>query len=705
MNPDPQAELLNQQGLRLQELDRHVEALEAYSQALRIRPDFIEAMNNRASAYKAIGQLENAVHEYERLIQLRPEIAIVHYNLGNALSTMGQLDAAIVAYVEAIRLKPDFVESHNNLGDAFQTLGKYAEAIHSYQRTLELQPRFATAYNNLAHALSKLGKFSAAISTYQRALVVMPDQPEIYNNLGSVLRDSGDLSEAMQAYQRAISLRPNYAEAHFNFGNLWLLGGHIDSAIQAFQTTLRLQPSFTTAASALVHQLQNICDWDGQKEVNALLSKVMDIDDNREIASDVATLISPLTMIGLSSETTAEQQLWCARRWAGYHFRNIAPVTNFQNRIRASSTEPEDRKLRIGYLSADFRTHPVAYLTVELFEQHSRDEFEVFGYSIGEDDQSSIHQRLVSAFDHFRELKSLSYRDAALAIANDQIDILVDLQGYTHHCRTEILAHRPAPIQVNYLGFPGTMGADFIDYILVDDYVVPRSQQPFFTERLVYLPGCFMVNDSQREISIGTPKRSDVGLPEKAFVFCAFNASYKITEAIFELWLRLLNVAPHSVLWLKDWNDLAVKNILRRANERGISADRLIFAPNVSMPDHLARHRVADLYLDTFPYNQHSTASDALRVGLPLITLSGDTFASRVAGSLLRELGMNELITHSYDAYEALVNQLATNPSRLNHIRGRLTEALKQTELYSGKAFAKKIEAAFHEMWKLRQLT
>jgi protein O-GlcNAc transferase len=355
-------------------------------------------------------------------------------------------------------------------------------------------------------------------------------------------------------------------------------------------------------------------------------------------------------------------------------------------------------KLTIGYLSADFHEHATAYLVTELLEKHDRERFTVVGYSFGPDDSSPIRRRVVDACDRFVDVQADSFAQSAERISADEVDILVDLKGYTQFARSQILALRPAPIQVNYLGYPGTMGAPFMDYILVDDFIVPADQQPFFTERLVHLPGCYQVNDSRRAIAARTPSREECELPETGFVFCSFNNSYKITPAMFDVWMELLNEVPGSVLWLLEGNPFVPANLRLEAEARGVPGERLVFAPRLSLAEHLARHRLADLFLDTFPYNAHTTASDSLWVGCPVLTRSGATFASRVAGSLLRTIGLPELIATGFDGYRELALCLARDPDRLSVLRARLESNRRISPLFDGGQFARNVERAYLTM-------
>jgi len=402
------------------------------------------------------------------------------------------------------------------------------------------------------------------------------------------------------------------------------------------------------------------------------------------------------TLLTLSS--TLEEQIACARL--------VAAKISASADICPLAERRSGERVRLGYLSADFRSHPVAFLVAGLIEHHDRQRFEVFGYSYGPDDGSAIRARLTGAFDHFVDIRDTSDRQAAEQIHADAVDILVDLTGYTEHGRTAILAHRPAPIQVNYLGYPGTMGADFIDYIIVDRFLVPMEQQPFCTEKLVQLPNCYLSCEIAQKVVDRTPSRVECGLPEEGFVFCCFNASYKLTPTVFDVWMRLLNATPRSVLWLIAANPLVKDNLRREAVNRRVAAERLVFAEPTSRPEYLARLGLADLFLDTLPYNAGATASDALSAGLPVLTCSGDTYVGRMAGAVLTAAGLPELVTTSLKSYEALGLRLATKPELLARLRQRLVNHQSTMPLFNIARFTCDLEAAYQQMcqtWKAGQ--
>jgi predicted O-linked N-acetylglucosamine transferase (SPINDLY family) len=454
----------------------------------------------------------------------------------------------------------------------------------------------------------------------------------------------------------------------------------LGEAIAAFEQAITLRPNYPEAFSQLLGSRQHACDW---------TDYVLHQERLLEIVRQGGRF-PPFILLSVAS--TAVDQLLCARQWAE---RISRQAHTFQHPPR-----PQQARIRLGYLSSDFREHATAHLMAELFEQHDRSCFELIGYSCGPNDGSAMRARLTRAFDRFVDLRPLSHTEAARVIHQDGIGILVDLKGYTQHARTEILAHRPAPIQVNYLGYPGTMGADFIDYLIADPFVAPMEQQAFYTEKLVHLPDCYQPNDTKRRIAEPTPSRAECGLPEQGFVFCCFNNSYKITPSFFEIWMRLLQAVPGSVLWLLEANGLAKKNLRQEAQARGVNPERLVFAPRKPLPEHLARHRQADLFLDTLPFNAHTTTSDALWAGLPVLTCVGKTFAGRVAGSLLQAIGLSDLITGSLSQYEALALSLATQPQKLAEVRRKLEGNKSGMPLFDVVRFTRNIEASYTRMWK-----
>jgi protein O-GlcNAc transferase len=688
------AEAHNNLGSVFMDQGKPDEAAACYQRALQLKTGYVEAHNNLGNVFNGRGELDKATACYRRALQLNPNYAPAQYSLGLVYQARGDLNEAVACYRQALKHSPAYAEAHNNLGNALKDQGKLDEAVACCLRALELKPDLAEAHNNLGAAIREQGRPDDAIACYRRALELNPGLAEAHINLGDAFREQGKLDAAVACFRRALELKPGSALVHNSLGDAFTEQGKLDAAVASYRRALELKPSYVSALCSLVHGLQHICCWDDLRVLSERVIEAIDQDSGAGLADPVA----PFGFLALPLMTTAEQQRKSARQWVN---QRLKVKGEFGYDPAHNRTTPPRTKMIIGYLSADFHSHAVAYLIAELIEKHDRNRFAIHGYSYGRDDGSAMRGRLVRAFDRFVDVRNLSHLQAAQRIAGDEVQILVDLTGYTRNARTRILALRPAPIQVNYLGYPGTMGASFIDYILVDDYIVPSDQQPSFTEKLVHLPGCYQVNDSQREIASCKQSRAECGLPEAGFVFCSFNNNFKITPEMFGVWMTLLKEVPGSVLWLLEGNRFAPANLCREAKRRGVAVERLVFAPHRPQAEHLARHRLADLFLDTFPYNAHTTASDALWVGCPVLTMAGETFASRVAASLLSALDLPELITRSLADYQDAALRLARNAGLLVALRERLEASRKESQLFNADWFARNLEKAYSTMWEI----
>lgn len=602
--------------------------------------------------------------------------------LARDLARSGDLTNAAGICFKVLQAVPGQPQALHLLGMAALQKGHPGEAVELLRRAVRSDPHFAVALNDLGNLLAQQGMLTEAAASYHQAIAEVPDLAEAHNNLGNLLQMTGSLEEAVARYRTAVGLRPGYTEAFGNLGSALRRLGRPDEAVTALRTALAIDPGFTTAIAQLAHELKELCDWTQLDDLTAELIEIVEAG---------SAAVNPFVFLSL--ETTPREQLLCAKRWAAEQLGAIGE--------RPTASKGEDR-ITIGYLSADFQEHATAHLIAELFRLHDRGRFRVIGYSYGRDDGSAARRQLRESFDEFVDLFDCSHAESAARIRADGVDILVDLKGYTTDARPEILLLRPAPVQVNYLGYPGTMGSDAVDFVLVDPVVVPADEQAYFTEQLVHLPDCYQVNDRRRPIAPRIPARPECGLPETAFVFCCFNSAYKITAPMFDIWMRLLAGVPGSVLWLLEPNATAMANLRREAESRlsGGSA-RLVFAPSLPNPEHLARFGIADLFLDTLPYNAHTLASDALWGGCPVITCTGRAFPGRVAGSLLRAVGLAELVTHSLADYEALALQLALDPDRLRANRGKLQANRLTTALFDSRRFTRHLESAFETMWRM----
>jgi protein O-GlcNAc transferase len=597
--------------------------------------------------------------------------------VGDSHRRRGEHTAAIAAYEAVLAAGRRHPVLLNNLGLAYQGLGRLEEAAARYREALELAPDLIEANANLGDALRMLHRHREAAERYTRALALDPSVAMLWSSLGLCQHALGALDEARASFARALALKPDDALALINVAAVLIAERHFAEAAPLAERALALQPESGEASNLLLYVRQQLCDW---RDLGALIEK-----QRASLTRASAPPVAPHSLFALPYAPA--ELLAAARKWSASRLGPIATRT-------ASVPESVSGKRRIAYLGPDFRSHPLASLLSEVIERHDRSRFEVIGYSLGPDDRSPARARFAAAFDRFVDVRTESPQETARRIQADGVAILLDTSGYVIHARPEIFALRPAPIQVNCIGFPGTLGADCYDYILADRFVTPPGQQKNFAERLMILPHCYLPGDSRRVIA-SPPTRAGCGLPEQGLVFCCFNGGYKITPRVFEVWMRLLQAVPDSVLWLLEPGPAAAENLRGEARRRSVAPERLVFAARLPLDEHLARHAAADLFLDTFPCNAHTTANDALFAGLPLLTCAGETFASRVSGSQLMAIGLPELVTDTIEAYEAKALQLAHEPRLLAAYRDRLQANRRTHPLFDTAAYTQALEDAF----------
>jgi protein O-GlcNAc transferase len=667
----------------LNQLGRAEDALRGLDALLAKGPN-AEAFYNRANVLKGQGRTEEAIDDYDRALAQHPGFSEAWFNRANTLYELGRADEAIASYDRALAAAPDNPDALNNRGVALLGLGRADEALAAFEQVIAAVPDFADAHYNRGNALRHLNRLDEALASYDRALVLNPAYPAAANNRGNVLVAMKRPNDAIASFDRAIADRPDYAEARYNRGQALIEAARYEAAITDFDWLLRHETPDTARwckglrGDRLYAQMQ-CCDWSDLERASA------------EIVAGVrsgAAVCDPFNFLAISDSPA--DQLQCATIHAAAKFPAVSPLSNGSGRAH-------DR-IRLGYVSGEFREQATAFLLVELIERHDKTRFEVFGFDNGFDDGGPTRARLNAAFDRLVDISAMTDDEAARAIDAAGIDILINLNGYFGYGRNGVFARRPAPIQVNYLGFPGTLGADYIDYIVADRWTIPEADRRHYREKVATLPDSYQPNDSRRRIADATPTRGDVGLPKDAFVFCSFNNNYKLTPAMFDRWMRILLAVNGSVLWLLEGNDAVVRNLHREARARGVSPERLVFAPRIPPDRHLPRQRLADLCLDTLPYNAHTTASDALWAGLPVLTCAGTAFAGRVAASLLSAVDLPELIAASLDDYERRAIQLAREPARLAEIKAKLAQNLKTAALFDSERYRRYIEAAFETM-------
>jgi protein O-GlcNAc transferase len=629
----------------LNALGRNEEAIAAFDRALSISPRYAEALCNRGKALAALGRHLEALAGYDRAVALNPQLFQAWHNRGNTLLALKRFDEALTSFDHALQIKSAFSEAHAGRGSALFSLQRFGEALTSFNRALAIKSDLVEAHTGRGSTLLKLNRCDEALANFDRALRIKSDlHPDVYADRGNALVILKRFDEAVASYGQALSINP---------GNFY---------------------AYTGLANAALHS----CDW----------AKVAEI--TRDIERTIG-LVLPFVMLSYSDNPRIQYE--CARSY------NVSWVRHRGSPLWRGGPYRHN-KIRVAYLSADFRSHPTARLIAGLIESHNRERFEVKAISYGVNDQSPMRARLTAAFDQFHDVCDETDLEIANLLRNSEVDIAVDLQGFTMGGRPEILSRRPAPVQVNYLGYPGTMGTEFIDYVIADPVILPFEASNVYTEKIVYLPDCYQVNDKKREIAAAIPTRSSERLPDSGFVFCCFNNNYKITRELFDVWMRLLKQVTGSVFWLLGDNETAQRNLCREAEARGIAATRLVFAKRIPADQHLARHALADLFLDTLPINAHTTASDALWAGLPLITCLGKTFAGRVAASLLCSIGLDDLVTKSLQDYEEMARRLATDRAELELIKTRLRRNRLSFPLFDTYRFARNIEAAYVRMWE-----
>ena len=657
-----------------------------FQNAAEIKPDYAPCHYNRGNVLIELKQFEKAMTCYDRALAITPGYVEAHFNRGNALLKSRRLSDALASFDRALRLNPNIAEIHSSRGNALRALNRFDEALVSFDQALRLQPNHAEFHANRGNVLHELGRLDEALTSFEKALKTKPDDAEVHYNCGNVLYEIGWLEKALISFDKAIAIRPNDAEFYHNRGNVLLDLGRPEKALADYDKAWTINPFLPYLEGARLNAKMQLCDWVNlaAEESNLLAN----------IRNGIAASI-PFPVLAMPS--TPADQLRCAQIYATDKYPNVARL---DRALSANRRHHSQDRIRICYLSADLQNHATAHLAAGLFEHHDRTCFETIAISFGLDDGSTMRARLLKGFDKFIDARAMSTQEIARLVRDMKIDITVDLNGYTQRARTGIVAMRPAPLQVSYLGYPGTMGASFIDYILADKIVIPRDHQPYYSEKIVYLPHSYQANDAKRDISAKKLTRAEAGLPESGFVFCSFNNNYKITPEIFSLWMKLLQQIDGSVLWLLAGNVPSQANLRSEAQRRGVSAERLVFAPKIPIHEHLGRHRLADLFLDTLPYNAHTTASDALWTGLPIVTCLGSTFAGRVAASLLTATGLSELVTQSLDEYMALTMRLARDPTLLGSIKAKLASGRDSCPLFDTARFTRNVEAAYSHMWE-----
>jgi protein O-GlcNAc transferase len=686
---------------------------------LSTRPDYYPAFVQLARVLLQVGHSDEAVACLRQAAALAPEMVEIPVEIANTLAQAGRHALAAEAWLDILKRRPAQPGWLNNLGLSLAAAGRSPEAEQAYRHALDLAPDLPEAQANLASLLQVHGRFKEARDHYRLAVAAKPDWPEPWNNLGVTARALGDAEEGETALRQAVRLNPRYVEAQYNLGNalsrpgtehearacyaaaIALKPDHAEAlyglatatvdlaaALEIYQRALSIRPGFPEALVGYACAKLKACEWNGLAGVTERITAL--------VREHPAAAVAPFSFLQISGDPALQQA--CARNWT---HNKVEPVAHRLSPLAALTTALDGpRRLRLGYLSGDLRNHAVGNLAADLFRLHDRSRFEVFGYSSGPDDGSPTRARIVQGFDCLLDVRHMSPGALAERIRADGIDILVDLAGYTEHSRSEVLALRLAPVQASYLGFPGTLGAGWVDALISDAFLTPEPSRHWYDERLVLLPLCYQINSEPQAMAVGpVPTRGALGLPEDGFVFCCFNNSYKIQPSLFAAWMHILLRTPGSVLWLAEFNPLARGNLWREAAAHGVDPKRLVFSAVVPVEQHTQRLPAADLFLDTFPYSAGATASQTLRAGVPLLTLIGDAYVSRMAGSLLNALDLPELLASSLAEYEETAVALAGDRTRMAEIRARSAEAQTRTKLFRPERGTRALEAGYEALW------
>jgi predicted O-linked N-acetylglucosamine transferase (SPINDLY family) len=664
-------------GLVLRQLRQLDAALACFDRAIALDANDAIAHYCRAETCRDLGRTDDALASFDAAVGSNPGFAEAYYSRGVLLHQRARLDGAIASYDQVIRIRPDHIDAHANRALSLHSLGRLVEALAGYDRAIALRQDQAPLYLQRGNVLRELHRLDEALASYDRAIAINPDHAEAIYNRGAVLLALDRVEAAIASFGRAIAVKPDYAEAYFNRGYAWRIMNRFREAAADYEVVAALAPDFEFLPGSRLEASQQVCDWTG---FDTLIGQITaGIQNDRRVSH-------PMILTALIDSPRLQHQ--AARTWVNH----ACPARDSLGPI-APRAQPE--RLRIGYFSGDFHEHPIPRLLAELIEIHDRSRFEVIAFAFGPNMRDEVRQRLVRSFDRFIEVKEKSNLEIAALARSLNVDIAVDLGGHASNNRSGIFALRAAPLQVNYLGYLGTMGANYIDYIVADRTVVTAESECHFSEKIIYLPDCFQVNDRKRRIAEEILTREKLGLPSSGFVFCCLNTNYKILPATFAAWMRILKRVPGSVLLLYGGYDAVKSNLRMAAARQEVEPQRLIFGERLQPPEYLARYRAADLFLDTLPYNGGTTVSDALWAGLPVLTLAGQAFASRVAASLLTAIDLPELIAATQQHYEELAIELASNPERLANIRARLHDNRLTSPMFDTSRFARNLEAAY----------
>lgn len=638
--------------------------------------------NNYALALFNLSEFEKALECLNKAIKIDQNYAEAYYNRGNVFLKLQNRELALKSFDRAIELSPDYKMALNNKGNLLKDIGKLDEALLSYQRAIKIKPINPEEINNCGNIYFEMERYSEALNYFSTAIKINPNLYQAHYNLGKVLNKIGNKNKAIESYKNSIQLNDKFVNSFFNLGNLYLEQKNYSEAINCFEKVLDIKPNQDFLLGNIFYAKASLCDWSSFETFKEELENK--IRDSQKVC---------LPFYSLALTNSPELQKIASKTYFESKFEGI-------KREKSLNFKYDNKKIKVAYYSADFHSHATMYLIANLFEQHNKDKFEIVGFSYGRSPKDEMNSRAKNAFDHFFDVSEKTDKEIANFSRDLKIDIAVDLKGYTRDNRFGIFVEGCSPIQVSYLGYPGTLGSNCIDYIIADKTIIPKDFQKFYSEKVIYMPDTYQVNDPTIKIDYQKIKKADYGLPDNKFIFCSFNQNYKITPSVYNIWIKILKETKNSIIWILSENKKSRENLLEKLNLSQIDRDRLIFAEKLPHKDHLCRLKLADLFLDSFPCNAHTTASDALRSGVPVLTYKGKTFASRVAASLNYSFGLNALVAKDQKEYLDLAVEIGNNRAKLLHFKKLIKTNFDKSPLFDIKSFTKNLEKAYIKIYQ-----
>ena len=691
-------------------------AISAFSEAIKIKPDYAQAYNSLGITYRRLEQYDNAIINYNKAIELKPDYAEVYNSLGIVLIEKKEFKLSEVNFNKAIKLKPDYAEAYSNFGFLYLKLNKYNQAIDYCKKAIRLNPHYLEAYMNLGAIYLNLKKFDEALINYNQAIKLKPDHADAYsdisivykvlkkyetsieylnkaiklkpdhalayNNLGNLYLEQKKFEESLNYFNEAIKIKPDYADAYFNRSILYAGTKKQPLAIQDIYKTLKLEPENTSKLAYLLGWKNEICEWNDLKPIISTLTKKIIKENSKEYPSH--PLLNHIDSLDI--------------------FKQLLDFDSNKQRSSKLIQKSKNKKINIGYFSGDFKLHPVGLIVSKFFSLHNKNEFEIIGFSSNTEHNpdDKITKEILNSFDKFYDISEKSDEEVISDLKNISLDIVIDLSGFTKDNRTSLFRKKIAPIQINFLGYPGTIGK-FNDYIIADKYVIPEKSKKFYFEKIFYMPNFFLPNNNKESPPDDTLSKKSLNIPENSFVFSCFNNRTKINPFIFNCWMRILKKVNNSIILFVEFDSYAKENLKKEALQRNINPDRLVFSPLIDFDKRLLRYKFCDLFLDTFPYTAHSTASECLWSGTPLLTLVGESFQSRVSFSLLKNLEMDELITYSIEEYEKKAVDIGSNKLLLEQIKNKLIQSVKKTSIFNMTNYVKNLEKGYLEIFNRKK--